>query len=269
MATLVLHGEGFAGDTFPVFISETYARFYGVDATTSGYGFTDAGHVDLTVGSDPQLTFHLTGSFAQASPGAPITGTVTGMSVTNSNDFDVFDITGINNVSLPDLAAAANNLDQEINNSGFGSIATVFATFALYNLILGGNDVIHGSSNGDEIFGLGGHDILTGGTNSDNFWFAGPYMKAGDSDKITNFAPSTSFNGDFLYIDHTAVGIHHLHHPHANEFKVATNPGRARVWEDPRNGDVYYKGPHGKIEIVQLLNHHHAAHVDAAHIFLF
>src|SRR6516162_2112668 len=35
------------GDTFPVFISETYARFYGVDATTSGYGFTDAGHVDL------------------------------------------------------------------------------------------------------------------------------------------------------------------------------------------------------------------------------
>jgi hypothetical protein len=48
MATLVLHGEGSAGDTFPVFLAETYPRFYAVDATTSGYGFTDAGHVDVT-----------------------------------------------------------------------------------------------------------------------------------------------------------------------------------------------------------------------------
>jgi hypothetical protein len=269
MATLVLHGEGFAGDTFPVYITESYTPFFVVDATTNGNGFTDAGHVDLTSGTEPQLTFHLTGSFAQASPGAPITGTVTGMSVTNPDDFDVFDITGINNVSLTDLAAAGNNLDQVINNTGFGSIAVVHASFALYNLILGGNDVIHASNNGDDVFGLGGHDILIGGSQSDNFWFAAPYMKAGDSDKITNFAPSSSSHADYLEIDHTAVGIHHLNHPHAGEFKVAINPGAAHIWEDPRNGDVYYKGPHGKIEIVQLLNHNHVVHVDANHIDLF
>jgi hypothetical protein len=198
----------------------------------------------------------LTGSFAQASPGAQVTGTVTGMTVTDSFDFDVFDITGINNVSLTDLAAAGSNLELAINNSGFGSRPVLSATFALYNLILGGNDVVRGSNNGDDIFGLGGHDTLTGGKQSDNFWFAAPYMKA-------------AFNGDYLYIDHAAVGIHHLNHPHANEFKLAINPGTAHIWEDPGNGDVYYKGPHGKIEIVQLLNHHHVAPVDAAHIILF
>lgn len=265
MATFVVHGEGF----FPVFLFDSYPSFYAVDGTTSGNGFIDSGHVDAIPSlGNPQLTFHLTGSFEQAFPGAQITGTVTGMTVTDSSNFDVFDITGINNVSLTDLAAAGSNLEQAISNSGFGSSAVLSATFALYDLILGGNDVIRSSNNGNDLFGLGGHDTLTGGKQSDNFWFAAPYMTAADSDKITNFAPSTSLNADNLYIDHTAVGIHHLHHPHANEFKVAVHPGKAHIWEDPGTGDVYYRGSHGKVEIVQLLNHHHVSLVDAAHILL-
>src|ERR1700694_447874 len=102
MATFVVHGEG---DFFPVYLFDSYPRFYAIDGTTGGAGFIDNGHVfarSSLIYGDPQLTFNLTGSFEQAFHGAPITGIVTGMTVTNSSNFDVFDITGINNVSLTD-----------------------------------------------------------------------------------------------------------------------------------------------------------------------
>jgi Ca2+-binding RTX toxin-like protein len=259
MATMVYESKT---NFSAVFWPSDFEKFSALAATADGVGYlTTPGLLTIYSPTEPQLTFDLTGSFIKTDFPKQIVGTVSAIKVSNSDESVALDITGLK-ASLTDLANAGETIKNAV-----GSGPVEAATLAFLNLILAGSDTIVGSASQNDIFGLAGHDTLSGGKDEDFFYFFGPYMTSGDSDKITDF------NNDELAIDHTVVGIGHTGLLKNKEFKLSANPGKAHIWEDPHNGKLYYDGngkaAGGKIVIAQLANHHHVADVDAGHIFLF